>query len=108
MRVTQIFLLFFRNSLFFASRHSDLEGYFSNGTKTRNVNLVAFGPQRVTRSDIGLHDLKHIWKGIFERMILVLGRSGLRMVSLSPFFQGWSVGSEVLLEQVQLNFSFRN
>jgi len=23
-------------------------------------------------------------------------------------FQGWSVGSEVLLEQVQLNFSFRN
>ena len=23
-------------------------------------------------------------------------------------FQGWGVGSEVLLEQVQLNFSFRN
>jgi hypothetical protein len=23
-------------------------------------------------------------------------------------FQGWVVGSEVLLEQVQLNFSFRN
>jgi len=24
------------------------------------------------------------------------------------FFLGWGVGSEVLLEQVQLNFSFRN
>jgi hypothetical protein len=23
-------------------------------------------------------------------------------------FQGWGVGSEILLEQVQLNFSFRN
>ena len=23
-------------------------------------------------------------------------------------FQGWGVGSEVLLEQVQLNFNFRN
>jgi len=26
----------------------------------------------------------------------------------SRLFQGWGVGSEVLLEQVQLNFSFRN
>jgi hypothetical protein len=25
-----------------------------------------------------------------------------------PMFQGWGVGSEVLLEQVQLNFSFQN
>ena len=25
-----------------------------------------------------------------------------------PLFQGWVMGSEVLLEQVQLNFSFRN
>lgn len=24
-------------------------------------------------SDIGLHDLKHVWKGIVERMIGVLG-----------------------------------
>jgi hypothetical protein len=24
------------------------------------------------------------------------------------FFQGWGVGTEVLLEKVQLNFSFRN
>jgi hypothetical protein len=37
----------------------------------------------------------------------VLGRSGLRVVSLSPCFRG-DVGSELLLEQVQLNFSFRN
>jgi len=39
----------------------------------------------------------------------VLGRSGPRVVSLSPCFMGaCGVGSEVLLEQVQLNFSFRN
>ena len=45
MRVTQIFLLFFRNSFFFVYRHSDLEGSYSNGTKTRHVNLVvACGP----------------------------------------------------------------
>ena len=37
----------------------------------------------------------------------VLGSSGLRVVSLSPCFRG-SVGNEVLFEQVQLNFSFRN
>jgi hypothetical protein len=37
----------------------------------------------------------------------VLGRSGLRVVSLA-LFQGWGMGSEVLLEQVQLDFSFRN
>ena len=36
----------------------------------------------------------------------VLGRSAPRVVSLSPCFRG--VGSEVLLEQVQINFSFRN
>jgi hypothetical protein len=63
MRVTQIFMLFFRNSFFFVYRHSDLEGLCSNGTKTRHVNLVvACGPLRVTRSDIGLHDLKHLRK----------------------------------------------
>ena len=38
----------------------------------------------------------------------VLGRSGLRVVSLSPCFRGGGGGIEVLLEQVQLNFSFRN
>jgi hypothetical protein len=40
MGVTQIFLLFFRNSFFFVYRHSDLQGLCSNGTKTRHVNLV--------------------------------------------------------------------
>jgi len=45
MQVTQIFLLFFRNSFFFVYRHSDLEGLCLNGTKTRHVNLVvACGP----------------------------------------------------------------
>ena len=85
MKVTQIFLLFFRNSFFFAYRHSDLEGSCSNGTKTRHVNLVvACGPQRIMRSDIGLHDLEHLRKVVVER---VLGRSGLRVVSLSPCFR---------------------
>jgi len=40
MRVTQLFLLFIRNSFFFVYRHSDLEGSCSNGTKTMHVNLV--------------------------------------------------------------------
>ena len=42
----------------------------------------------VTRSDIGLHDLKHLRKGIVESMMRVLRRSGLRPVSLSPCFRG--------------------
>jgi hypothetical protein len=67
------------------------------------VNLVgACGPQRVTRSDIGLHDLKHLRKGIVERMTGVLGGYLHRLVP------GMWWGSEILLEQVQLNFSFRN
>jgi hypothetical protein len=36
MRVTQIFLLLFRNSFFFVYRHSDLEVSCSNGTKSRH------------------------------------------------------------------------
>jgi hypothetical protein len=77
MRLTQIFQLFFL-LFFFLYRHSDLEGSCSNGTKTRHVNLVvACGPWRVTRSNNGLHDLKHLRKGIVELMIRVLGRSGL-------------------------------
>ena len=32
----------------------------------------------------------------------------MRVVSLAPCFRGGGVGSEVLLEQVQLSFSFRN
>jgi len=40
------------------------------------------------RSDIGLHDLKHLRKGIVERMMSVLGRSRLRVVSVWPCFRG--------------------
>jgi hypothetical protein len=88
MQVTQTFLLFFHNSFFFVYRHSDLGGFCSNGTKTRHMNLVvACGPKRVMRSDIALHDLKHSQKGIAERMMRVLGRSGPRVVSLSPCFR---------------------
>jgi len=82
-------MLFFRNSLCFIYRHSDLEVSCSNGTKTMHVNLaVACALWRVTRSDIGLHDLKHLRKGIVESMMSVLGRSGPRAVSLSPCFRG--------------------
>jgi len=104
----QIFLLFFRNSFFFVYRHSDLQGSCLNGTKTRHVNLVACGPWRVTRSDTGLHDLKHSWKGNVERMTCALDRSGLMVVSLSPCFRDGALGGEVLMEQVQLNFSLPN
>jgi hypothetical protein len=39
----------------------------------------------------------------------VLGRSGLSDGGFTlALFQGWGMGSDVLLEQVQLNFSFRN
>ena len=62
----------------------------------------------MTRSDIGLDDLKHLRKGIVERTMRVLGRSGLRVVSLSPSFRGGLWGVKHFLEQVQLNFSFRN
>jgi len=63
------------------------------GLKLGMVNLVVCWPLRVTRSDTGLHDLKHLQKGIIEFMMCVLGRSGLRVVSLSPCFRGgiWGV-----------------
>jgi hypothetical protein len=92
MRVTQIFMLFFLNSFFFVILI--LEGLCSSGTETRHVNLrVAYGPYRVTRSDTGQHDLKHLRKEIVERMIRVMGRSGPRAVSLSSCFRGgmWGV-----------------
>ena len=87
-------MLFFRNPLCFIYRHSDLEVSCSNGTKTMHVNLaVACALWRVTRSDIGLHDLKHLRKGTVERKMRVLGRPGPRVVSLSPCFRGvvWRV-----------------
>ena len=66
-------------------RHSDIEGSCSNGTKTRHVHLVvACETLRVTRTYTELHDLKHLQKGIVESMKRVLGRSGPRVVSLSP------------------------
>ena len=72
------------------------------------MNLVVpCGPYRVTRSDIGLNDLKHLRKVIVKRMVHVLARSGPR-VFYSRLVSGLGWGSEVLLEQVQLNFSFRN
>jgi hypothetical protein len=43
MRVTQIFLLFFRNYFLFVYRHSDLEGSCSNGSITKHANLVVAG-----------------------------------------------------------------
>jgi len=45
------------------------------------------------RSDIGLHDLKHLWKRTVEHMMRVLGRSGWRVVSVWPCFRGgvWGV-----------------
>jgi len=39
------------------------------------MNIVdACGPRLVTRSDIWLHDLKHLPKGIVERIVGVLGK----------------------------------
>ena len=84
----------FRNSIFFVYRRSDLDGSCWNGTETRHVDhVVVCGPQRVTRSDIGLHDLKHLRKRIVERMMRVLVRSGLRGGFTVAFFRGgvWGV-----------------
>ena len=87
MRVTQIFLLCFLNSFFFVYRHSDLEGSCSDGTKTRHVNLVVAGKPSLRDLTLGCT----IWN-IYGKKLLsircVLGRSGLRVVSLSPCFRG--------------------
>jgi hypothetical protein len=86
------------------------------GLKLSMVNfVVACGPLRVTRSDIGLDDLKHLRKGIFERMIRVLWRSGLRVVSLSPCFRGglwgikycWNRCGSILAFETSSHFFFR-
>jgi len=76
------------------------------------VNLVgACGPQRVTRSDIGLHDLKHLRKGIVECLMRVTGRSGPSVESLSPSFRGgmgvgvkycWNNCSSILAFEISL------
>jgi len=44
------------------------------------------------RYGIGLHNLKHLRKGIVECMMRVPGRSGLGVVSLSPCFMGGVLG----------------
>jgi hypothetical protein len=86
------------------------------GLKLGMVNLVVtYGPWRVTRSDIGLDDLKHLRKGTFERMMRVLGRPGLRVVSLSPCFRGgvwgvkycWNWCSSILAFETSSQFFFR-
>ena len=60
-----------------------------NGTINRHVILVvACGPWRDTRSDIGLHDLKRLRIGIVGHMVCVLGRSGPRVSSLSLCSRG--------------------
>ena len=109
MRVTQIFLLFFRNSFFFIYRHSDLEVSCSNGTKTRH------GEFRCCLRAVAGHEILH-WAARFETFMerncwaydacagVVWTEGGFTLV----LFQGWGMGSEELLEQVQLNFSFRN
>lgn len=44
-------------------------------------------------SDTGLHDLKHLWNGIVQRMTVVLERySGPRVVLLSAYFRSRAGG----------------
>jgi len=60
------------------------------------VNLVGTcGPSRVTRADIGLHDLNHLRKGIVDRMMGVLGRyldGGWFNIHISKARELFSVG----------------
>jgi len=108
MRVTQIFLLFLRNSFFSAYRHSDLEGSYSNGTKTRH------GESRCFLRAVAGREICH-WAARFETFTEMncwaYDACAWEVWTEGDFtfalFQGWGVGSEVLLEQVQLNFSFR-
>jgi hypothetical protein len=109
MRVTRIFLLVFRNSFFFVYRHSDLEGSCSNGTKTRH------GESRCCLRVAAGHEIWHwaTWLETFtERNCWAYDQCAGEVRTEGGFtldlFQGWGMGSEVLLEQVQLNFGFRN
>jgi hypothetical protein len=109
MWVTQIFLLFFRNSFFFVYRHSDLEISCSNGTKTKH------GESRCCLRAVAGHEIWH-WAGRFETFTerscwaydVCAGEVWTEGGFTVALFQGWGMGSEVLLEQVQLNFSFQN
>jgi hypothetical protein len=94
---------------FFVYRHSDLEVSCSNGTKTKH------GESRWCLRVVVGHEIWH-WVGRFENFT---GRNcwaydecaggvwteGCFTLAL---FHGWGMESEVLLEQVQLNFNFWN
>jgi len=94
---------------FFVCRHPDLEVSCSNGTKTRH------GESRRYLRAVAGQEIWH-WVGRFETFTErncwaydacdgeVWTEGGFTLA----LFQGWVVGSEVLLEQMQLNFSFRN
>ena len=58
----------------------------------------------VHRSDVGMHNLKNLWKGIVKHMMGVPGRNLHQGWFYSPLISGVGRGvrSEVLLEQVQL------
>jgi hypothetical protein len=109
MRVTHIFPLFFRNSFFFVYRHSDLEVSCSNGTKTRH------GESPCCLRAVASHEIWH-WAAWFETFterncwayVVCAGEVWSEGGFTLALFQGWVVGSEVLLEQAQLNLSFRN
>jgi hypothetical protein len=95
--------------LFFVYRHSDLEDSCSNGTKTRH------GECRCCLRAVAGHEIWH-WAGRFETFTeenfwaydARAGEAWTEGRFTLALFQGWVVGSEVLLEQVQLNFCFRN
>ena len=107
MRVKQIFLLFFSNSFFFVYRRSDLEGLCSNGTKTRH------GEYRCCLRAVAGHEIWQ-WAGRFETFTKTnywaydacAGEVWTEAGFTLALFQGWVAGSEVLLEQVQLNLAF--
>jgi hypothetical protein len=93
---------------FFVYRHSDLEVSCPNETKTRH------GESRCLRAVAG-YEIWH-WVGRFEtfteRNCWTYDACAGEVWTVGGFtlalFQGWTVGSEVLLKQVQLNFSFQN
>jgi hypothetical protein len=109
MRMTQMFLLFFRNSFFFVYRHSDLEVSCLNGTKTRH------GESRCYMRAVAGHEIWH-WTARFETFRerncwaydVCAGEVWSEGGFTLALFQGLGVVSEKLLEQVQLRFSFRN
>jgi hypothetical protein len=94
---------------FFVYRHSDLEVSCSNGTKSRH------GESRRCLRAVAGREIWY-WVGRFakftERNCWAYDACAGEVWTEGGFtlalFQGWGMGSEVLLEQVQLNFSFQN